>query len=250
MLSTPRTIAVAPSRLRRVLRVGVALSSLFSAACSHAAPPASSVAPPVEVSGAPGSCGDARAVPLDGQTASSPAFRQLRGLHRARLAFACPSAEPCSLPPDTQIEFGLAATRPEACEFAACRVPYLGSLPFAESSEDPCPNVLWSVHQVTLKSDAITLDEQATDVNVLASPKGEAYLRFTVENPAALARVVQKQNPSAAPQTTMLDVQLEIANGNLRGQLSALAAPLPTAPATDLRFTALWTATWQLPLAP
>jgi hypothetical protein len=221
------------------------LATTFALGAACAQPVAAPQAPAAASTRA--SCGDARAVSLTDEVASNAAFRQLRGLHRAPLRFSCPSDQPCSLPKDTQIEFSLEPKRPVACEFAACRVPYLGSLPFTDDPHDPCPKVLWSVFEVTLRSDGTTLDERATDVNVLASPSGGAYLRFTVDDPTALARAMQREAPRAAPQTTMLDVQLEIVQGRLRAQLSALAAPLPAAPATDLRFKAAWTATWELP---
>lgn len=191
---------------------------------------------------APSACGEAHAVPLVDEASAGPVFRRLRGPHQANLKFACPSDEPCSLPKDTQIQFTLTPVRDVACEFAACRVPYLGSLPFSEVPNDPCPAVLWSVFGVTLQTDSQTLDASAAEVNVLSSPKGEAYLRFMIENPLSLAR---QTTPQGAASTSMLDVQLEVDASKIRGQLSALSAPLPSGPASELRFTSLWTATWE-----
>jgi len=187
-------------------------------------------------------CGDARAVSLAEETSAGPVFRRLRGPHQANLKFACPSDQPCSLPKDTQIQFTLSPVRDVACEFAACRVPYLGSLPFSEAPNDPCPAVFWSVFAVTLQTDAQTLDARAGEVNVLSSPKGEAYLRFMIENPASLA---DQTNTPGVAQTSMLDVELEVDGSQIRGQLSALSAPLPSEPASELRFRALWSATWE-----
>ncbi|MEY4514262.1 MAG: hypothetical protein RLZZ450_6384 [Pseudomonadota bacterium] len=193
--------------------------------------------PREEPQAAPSPCGEAHAVPLTDQASAGPVFHRLRGPHQANLKFACPSDEPCTLPKDTQLELTLTPVRDVACEFAACRVPYLGSLPFSQAINDPCPAVLWSVFAVTLQTDGQTLDASAAEVNVLSSPKGEAYLRFTIENPLSLAQ--------SAAQTSMLDVQLEVDGTQLRGQLSALSAPLPREPASELRFTSLWTATWE-----
>lgn len=222
--------------LRLLTRLGPPALLGVAVGCSHAVP-----RPQLE--GAPAACGDARAVPLS-DPSSTGSFARLRGTHRAQLTFACPSEQSCGLPADTQIELTLQPVREYACEFAACRVPYLGNLPFAQAPNDPCPSVLWSVFQASLKTNASTLDEQDGDVNVLASPRGEAYLRFMIETPSSLARAVQVAQPGT-PLSTMLDVQLEVEGGRVRGQLSALAAPLPSEPATELRFKALWTATWE-----
>jgi hypothetical protein len=208
---------------------------LLTASCYRAVP-----RPDLEP--AKGACGEARAVPLVDEANAGPVFRRLRGPHQANLKFACPTSEPCALPPDTQIQFTLEPKRDVACEFAACRVPYLGSLPFSQATNDPCPAVLWSLYAVTLLSDQQTFDARAAEVNVLSSPKGEAYLRFTIENPLSLAR---QAGPEGGAQTSMLDVQLEVDGLQVRGQLSALSAPLPSQPASELRFKALWTATWE-----
>jgi hypothetical protein len=191
-------------------------------------------------------CGEARAVPVADETGAGPIFRRLGGSHQAKLTFACASDQPCSLPKDTQIQLSLRPVRDVACEFAACRVPYLGSLPFSETPDDPCPAVLWSVFAVTLQTDVLTLDASAGEVSVLSSRKGEAYLRFTIENPAAL------RHDAAQPgtvQTSMLDVQIEVDGTQIRGQLSALSAPLPSEPANELRFKSRWTATWESTLS-
>jgi hypothetical protein len=101
--------------------------------------------------------------------------------------------------------------------------------------------VLWSLVEVRLHSDAGALDEQAHEVNVLAHADGEGFLRFIVESPGALARA---QGPGIS-RSILLDVQLEATRDRLRGQLSALAAPLDNGPSTELRYKALWTATWE-----
>jgi hypothetical protein len=195
-----------------------------------------------EPQAAPTPCGEAHAVSLTDEASAGPVFRRLRGPHQANLRFACPTDEACSLPKDTQIQFSLTPVRDVACEFAACRVPYLGSLPFSQALDEPCPAVLWSVFAVTLQTDVQTLDASATNVNVLSSAKGEAYLRFMIENPLSLAR---ENTPAGAAFTSMLDVQLEVDGSQIRGQLSALSAPLPSEPASELRFKSLWTATWE-----
>jgi len=213
---------------------------LLTAGCYRAVP-----RPALEPAAPP--CVEARAVPLAEETSAGPVFRRLLGEHQAKLTFVCPSDQPCSLPKDTQIQLSLQPVRDVACEFAACRVPYLGSLPFSEAANDPCPAVFWSVLAVTLQTDTQTLDASAGEVNVLSSRKGEAYLRFMIENPAALAH--DPAQPGTA-QTSMLDVQLEVDGTQIRGQLSALSAPLPSEPASELRFKSLWTATWESTLAP
>lgn len=213
---------------------------LVFAGCAHAVPRP-------EAEPLASACGDARAVRLTEEASAGPVFRRLGGAHQAKLTFACPSEQSCSLPEDTQIVLTLQPVREVACEFAACRVPYLGNLPFSEAGSDPCPAVLWSVYDVTLRTDAQTLDTRESEVNVLSSRQGEAYLRFMIENPAALSH--DGAQPAAA-QTSLLDVQLEVHGSQVRGQLSALSAPLPSEPASELRFKAVWTATWESTLAP
>jgi hypothetical protein len=203
---------------------------------------------------APTPCGEAHAVPLGDEASAGPVFRRLRGTHEATLAFACPDQRSCSLPRDTKIAFTLTPVRDVACEFAACRVPYLGNLPFSQAPNDPCPAVLWSVFSVTLETDGKTLDAHAAEVNVLSSPRGEAYLRFMIENPLSLAResitdATGAAGSASSTRTSMLDVQIELDGNQLRGQLSALSAPLPSGAASELRFSSLWTATWESSLS-
>ena len=203
---------------------------------------------------AAGTCGDARVVALDDVPQSGGSFGQLSGTHYAELVFTCPTDEPCSLPKDSQMELTIEPQRAVACEFAACRVAYMDSLPFAHAPDDPCPKVLWSTVRVHLKTDAGTLDEQRADVNVLASARGEAFVRFLIDSPPSLlgSRALERAtnahaHPAAAQRAILLDIQLELTADGLRGQLSALAAPLPSEPASELRFSALWTATWESP---
>jgi hypothetical protein len=192
----------------------------------------------------PADCGDAASVALDDRARTGGAFTRLLGTHRAKLVFRCPDQSACALPPDTELSFTVAPERAGACEFASCRVPYLGNLPFSHASDDACPNVLWSLAEVRLHSDAGALNERAHDVNVLARANGEGFLRFMIEGPRALS-----EGPGSA-RSVLLDVQLESTADGLKGQLSALAAPLGSEPSTELRYRALWTATWERPLAP
>jgi len=187
-------------------------------------------------------CGEAKAVALDEGSAAARAFGTLRGPLTASLALRCPSDVRCTLPEDRQIEVSVTPLRQVACEFAACRVPYLGSLPFALTSDDPCPRVLWSVARVSLKTDRGTLDEQVAEVNVLAGARGEVFLRFMIESPGAL----RDASGAGEPRTVLLDVQLEAGADRVRGQLSALAAKRPAEPAAELRFASIWSATWEV----
>ncbi|MET0284955.1 MAG: hypothetical protein ABW352_10805 [Polyangiales bacterium] len=190
----------------------------------------------------PADCGEAPTIALDDAARTGGAFTRLLGTHKAALTFRCPEQGTCALPPDTELTFTIAPERSGACEFASCRVPYLGNLPFSNTSEQQCPNVLWSLAEVRLHSDAGALDEQAHDVNVLAHANGEGFLRFMVESPRALA-----EGPGLS-RSVLLDVQLEATPQRLRGQLSALAAPLESDPGAELRYRPLWTATWEAPL--
>ncbi|HEY6881313.1 MAG TPA: hypothetical protein VI299_24975 [Polyangiales bacterium] len=199
--------------------------------CAGATPP---VAPPQ-----PAACGESASVALDDAARTGGAFTRLLGTHKAKLVFSCPESSSCALPPDTELTFTVVPARAGACEFASCRVPYLGNLPFSRASDEACPKVLWSLAEVRLHSDAGALDEQAHDVNVLAHADGEGFLRFIVESPRALS-----EGPGLA-RSVLLDVQLESSPEHMRGQLSALAAPLDSVPATELRYRALWTATWE-----
>jgi hypothetical protein len=238
-----KTLAAAP---RLLLQAVTLLSSIACVACTSKLPPAS--APPAEAEAA-ASCGDAVAVPLDDAVRTGGVFSRLRGTHYAPLVFTCPSDEPCPLPKDSQIELTIEPQHERACEFAACRVPYFGTLPFSETPNDPCPKVLWSMTSVHLKTNAGTLDERQSDVSVLANPRGEGFVRFMVESPASFAHAA-RANSSPEARSVLLDVQLELTPAGVRGQLSALAAPLPREAATELRFSALWTATWETVAAP
>ena len=220
--------------LRPTLRLLV--WSLSLAACGGAATPAAR-AP------AASSCGDAEAVSLESDPRAA-VFARLRGQHRATPTFVCPSGTSCTLPRDRSFALTVEPLRATACEVDACRVPSLGSLPLALTDSQRCPEVLWSLASVRLVSDAGTLDDHAPEVNVLASEAGEGFLRFIVESPASRARVLGPGDT----RSLLLDVQIEVGRDSLRGQLSALAAPLPSGPASELRFTALWSATWETPL--
>jgi hypothetical protein len=187
----------------------------------------------------PADCGEAPAVALDDASHTGGAFTRLLGTHKATLSFRCPDPSACALPPDTELTFTVAPERSGACEFASCRVPYLGNLPFSSAADQECPNVLWSTAEVRLHSDAGALNEEAHDVNVLAHANGEGFLRFMVESPRALT-----EGPGLA-RSVLLDVQLESTAEGLRGQLSALAAPLDSEPGAELRYRPLWTATWE-----
>jgi hypothetical protein len=197
-------------------------------------------------------CGDAPAVRLDDAQRTGGVFTRLLGTHRAKLVFACPDQGTCALPPDSELSFTIAPERAGACEFASCRAPYLGALPFARAGDESCPNVLWTRAEVRLHSDAGALDEQAHDVNVLAHADGEGVLRFMVER-APGPREREGSSPLATGPgralSILLDVQLEATPERIRGQLSALAAPLDAEPSTELRYKALWTATWETPAA-
>lgn len=199
-------------------------------------------------------CGDAPAVRLDDVQRTGGVFTRLLGTHRAKLVFACPDQGTCALPPDSELSFTIAPERAGACEFASCRAPYLGALPFARAGDERCPNVLWTRAEVRLHSDAGALDEQAHDVNVLAHADGEGVLRFMVERaPGPREREPEGSSPLATGAgralSILLDVQLEATPERIRGQLSALAAPLDAEPSTELRYKALWTATWETPVA-
>jgi hypothetical protein len=186
-------------------------------------------------------CGEARTVELRDEVSTGGVFSRLRTAQDAELTFSCPSDQPCSLPTDRRIEVTVEPERAIACEFAACRVPYLSTLPIGRADpDDQCPKVLWSVATVRLKSNAGSLAETSQGVNVLASPDGEGFLRFMVESPRALGAA-----QPGAPRSLLLDVQLEIQGDRVRGRMSALAAPLPSEPASELRFEAIWTATWE-----
>lgn len=191
-------------------------------------------------------CGDAAEVALADGDEAGGVFRRLRGALSAPMTLACPGGGGCTLPPDRQLTLRVAPRREVACSFAACRVPYLSSLPFEHATDDPCPEVLWTVATVTLESDRGTVIATAPDVNVLATRRGEAFLRFMLENPASLQRTLT----GGAPRATLLDVQIEAAPTRVRGQLSALSAPLPAQPAAELRFAALWSANWESALPP
>lgn len=226
--------------MNKVRRRGLLVTIIGLAACGGAAQRTDNTAP------ANRPCGDAEAVAIDEGTEAGRAFRALRGPLTGTLALRCPTDAACALPEDRQIEISVAPLRPVACGFAACRVPYLGSLPFALSSNDPCPRVLWSVARVTLKTDRGTLDDQVAEVNVLASPEGEGFLRFIIERPAALGGPATKGETRAL----LLDVQLEAHADQVRGRMSALAATLPAEPASELHFASIWTATWQAGSSP
>lgn len=187
------------------------------------------------------SCGGAEPVALRDEVRTGGVFSRLRIPQRTTLTFTCPSEAPCSLPSDPELELIVEPAGHVACEFASCRVPYLATLPIGRpDADDPCPKVLWTVATVHLKSSAGTLDETARDVNVLASPDGEGLLRFMIESPR-----LTSTEPSAEPRSHLLDVQLEIDGDRVRGRMSALAAPLSSGPASDLHFTAIWSATWE-----
>jgi len=193
-------------------------------------------------------CGDAPSVELTNQKRAGNVFARLAQPSSAPLRFACPSEAPCTLPSDDQIELSARFREQVACEFAACRAPYgFANLPFESSTSDPCPSVLWSLASIQLKTNQGTVDlvgeQAAAEVNVLARATGEGYLRFMVESPASSER----WGASPQPRAVLLDVQLELTRERLRGQMSALAAPLPAEPASELRFTSLWTATWESP---
>lgn len=219
-----------------VRALALSVSMLLSACASRASAPKSTRA-----AAAVNPCGDARTVALDDPLHTGGTFTKLSGTHYAELVFTCPSDEPCGLPEDRQIELTVDLQRDLSCELPACKVAYLGNFPFKESASDPCPNVLWSTVNVQLKTDAGLLDAHEADVNVLASPHGEAFLRFMLDNPSSLIGA----HASATPRAVLIDVQLELEPTGLRGRLSALAAALPSEPASDLRFSPLWTATWQ-----
>jgi hypothetical protein len=193
-------------------------------------------------------CAGAQAVELSNSKRAGDVFARLERSSSATLRFACPSDAPCSLPRDQRVELQAHFRERVACEFASCRAPYgFASLPFESGSDDPCPAVLWSLASIELKTDQGTIDlvgkQAAAEVNVLARATGEGYLRFMVESPASAAG----WGASSEPRAVLLDVQLELTRESLRGQMSALAAPLPAEPASELRFTSLWTATWESP---
>lgn len=195
-------------------------------------------------------CGGAQSVALTNEKRAGDAFVRLAAPTTAPLQFGCSSDAPCSLPSDTAIEVRARFKEPVACEFAACRVPYaFASLPFEVGADEPCPPVLWSLASIQLKTNAGTVDltgERASkEVNVLARADGAGYLRFVVESPAS----AQRWGASPQPRTVLLDIQIELTASRMRGQMSALAAPLPQEPASELRFTSLWTATWEAPRA-
>ena len=202
------------------------------AACAHSPPRGVPAADP---------CRGARSVDIDDLQQTSGVFARLTGKHYAELVFTCPTDEACTLPSDKQLELTIEPQRAVACEFAACRVPYLDSLPFSAAPGEPCPKVLWSTVSVHMKSDAGTFDEHEAEVDLLISARGEAFLRFLVDSPRSFSAGLA--GPTA--RAVLLDVQLESASAGMRGQVSALAAPLPSAPTTELRFAALWTATWE-----
>lgn len=214
----------------RVVALGMAVGC--GAARQHSAGPG------------PAECGEAAAVALDDPARTGGAFTRLLGTHKAVVTFQCPDATSCTLPPDSELTVTVAPERTSACEFASCRVPYLGNLPFSRAGDEACPNVLWSLAEVRLHSDAGALNEQARDVNVLAHENGDSVLRFMVESPHALSA-----GPGLA-RSVLLDVQLEATPQRLRGQLSALAAPLDAEPGAELRYRPLWTATWEAPGKP
>lgn len=191
-------------------------------------------------------CSGAQAVPFSDVKRAGTAFGVLARPHSAKLVFACPTGTPCTLPPDTTIEFSAQFRTDVACEFTACRIPYaFAGMPFEPSAEAPCPPVLWATAALALRTDAGTIDLSgelaATRVNVLARREGDGYLRFIVESPSSMQRWLASEQPRAV----LLDIQLEVTGERVRGQVSALAAPLPAEPAAELRFTSLWTATWQ-----
>lgn len=224
--------------LDMIARKTVLLPTLaLFAACAATKPPAAESA---RSSGQP--CGDAEAVSVHDRAATGGVFARLAAVGSVPLTFRCAGSEPCVLPSDRRLELRVTPRQDHACAFAACRVPYLGTLPIGHPDErDPCPRVLWSLATVTLKSDGGALDEEVAEVNVLASPAGEGFLRFMIESPRGLARMPAQSEP----RSLLLDVQLELAEGRVRGQMSALAAPTPHEPASELRFQAIWSATWE-----
>lgn len=185
---------------------------------------------------------------LTNQERAGDVFVRLAAPTVAPLQFGCSSDAPCSLPSDTTLEVSARFEAPVACEFAACRVPYaFASLPFETGPGEPCPPILWSLASIHLKTNAGTVDltgeRASSEVNVLARADGAGYLRFVVESPAS----AQRWGASPQPRTVLLDIQIELTASRMRGQMSALAAPLPKEPASELRFTSLWTATWEAP---
>ncbi|MDB4972680.1 MAG: hypothetical protein JWN48_1021 [Myxococcaceae bacterium] len=220
---------------------------LSVAACSHAASPST----PTLGTKAPGAtsaavCGEGKAVPFNDAAGTGGAFSKLFGTHYAELVFTCPSDESCSLPEDNQVELTVEPLGEVACEFASCRNPYVARLPFSHDPNPSCANLLWARVKLHLKTDAGTLDEHEAAVNVLASPRGESFIRFMIEHGSSF----QSAPTSAETRALLLDVQVELASERLRGQLSALAAPMPSEPANELHFSALWTATWETQIAP
>lgn len=191
-------------------------------------------------------CSGARAVAFGDVKRAGTAFSLLARPHSAQLVFACPTGTPCTLPPDTAIEVSAHFRDRVACELTACQVPYaFAGMPFEQTAETPCPPVLWATAALALRTNAGTIDlsgeRAAEQVNVLARRQGDGYLRFIVESPSSIQRWLASERPRAV----LLDVQLEVTGDRVRGQMSALAAPLPEEPAAELRFTSLWTATWQ-----
>lgn len=219
------------------------LAWLLLSACGGraAAPSATSVgAPSSPPAPAESACAGAKPLSIRDDPRAAP-LRLLEGSHTARLTLACASGAACKLPPDRTLTLRIEPTRAEACELESCRVSYLGALPFEGEQTGRCPVVLWSSASVHLTSESGTLDEQLADVNLLASPAGEGFVRFTIDSPAARAHVLGPGDP----RSLLIDVQVEAAHERIRGRLSALAAPLPPEPAGELRFTAIWSATWE-----
>lgn len=216
------------------LSMGWFFALLGLAACA-------STAAPTRHAPAADPCRGARPVDITDLQQTSGVFAKLAGKHYAELVFTCPTDTPCALPADRQLELTIEPARAVACEFAACRVPYLDSLPFIAGPSETCPKVLWSTVSVQMKSDAGTFDEREAEVDLLVGAHGEAFLRFLVDNPRSFS------GAPASPSTraVLLDVQLERAPAGMRGQVAALAAPLSSGPTTELRFAALWTATWE-----
>jgi hypothetical protein len=191
-------------------------------------------------------CSGAQTVEHSDTKRAGSVFGRLAQPLVAPLVFACPSGAPCTLPPDKTVSLRVNFDERFACEFAACRVPYaFATLPFEHSDRDPCPPVMWSTATVELHTDGGTVDLQgekgASHVNVLARREGDGYLRFIVESPSSMQRWLATDQPRAV----LLDIQVELTRDRVRGQMSALAAPLPSEPAAELRFTSLWTATWE-----
>jgi hypothetical protein len=195
---------------------------------------------------APDVCGDGRPVARSDVAQAGSAFVTLERTTTAPLRFSCATDAPCRLPSDATVEVSARFLEQVACEFAACRAPHaFAGLPLESGDQDPCAPVLWAPAELHLRTSEGTVDlssqPAAAHVNVIARSRGDGYLRFIVESPSSMQQWLAPDQPRAV----LLDVQLELTGTRMRGQMSALAAPLPAEPAAELRFTSLWSATWE-----